>query len=255
MGEVTTISWCTSTFNPVWGCTRVSPGCNACFAADLDARWGGSHWGKNVPRRTFGDKHWNEPLKWEKEAALSSDPWRVFCGSMCDVMDDEWPEGTRERLWSLIDATPHLTWQLLTKRPHRYERYLPANGFPHGNVWLGTSTENQQFYDVRWPILRRAAEGLSLVAFISYEPALGPLTIRKHSVLPNWIIAGSESGPKRRPAETQWYESLRDECSTLGVSFFMKQLGARTPEQGAALIPESLLIRQFPNTHGENNAA
>lgn len=258
MGEKTNISWTHHTYNAVWGCTRVSPGCDNCYAADLDARWGGSHWGKKVPRREFGDAHSREPLKWEGEAANANEPRYVFCGSMCDVMDDEWPDGTRERLWTLIDATPHLTWQLLTKRPHRYERYLPANGFSHGNVWLGTSTENQQFYDVRWPILRRVALALSLVSFISYEPALGPISIltgrsdASASDYPNWMIAGSESGPKRRPAETQWYEKLRDECSALGVSFFMKQLGARTPEQGAALIPASLLIRQFPSL-GDNN--
>lgn len=254
MGKETTISWTNHTFNPWIGCTKVSPGCDNCYAATLDSRWGHDSWGKTKPRRVTSNSYWMQPLRWNQEALRLGRRDFVFCASLADVMDDEAPAGARERLWQLIDGTPNLTWQLLTKRPHRYEHYLPPNGFPHGNVWLGTSTENQQFYDMRWPILQRAAEGLSLIAFVSYEPALGPLTIRQHSVLPSWIIAGSESGPKRRPAETEWFEELRDECTALGVSFFMKQLGARTPEQGAALIPASLLIHQFPSV-GEDHAA
>lgn len=246
MAEKTGIAWTDHTFNPVWGCTRVSPGCDNCYAADLDARWGGAHWGKQVPRRTFGDKHWAEPLKWQKEAAISGISRRVFCGSMCDVMDDEWPEGIREQLWELIDATPNLEWQLLTKRPHRYARYLPQYGFKHGNVWLGASAENQQFYDVRWPILWHSAKKHGLLSFISYEPALGPITMTHCNMFPNWLIAGAESGPQRRLGRIAWFENIRDECSRFGVSFFMKQLGAHTPEQGAALIPACLLIRQFP---------
>lgn len=253
MSKDTGISWTDNTFNPVWGCTAVSLGCDHCYAESFDKRYGGDHWGKGFPRREFGDKHWNEPLKWEKDAARTGVKAKVFCASMADVMDDEWPEGTRERLWALIDSTPNLIWQLLTKRPSRYGRYLPA-AFKHDNVWLGTSAETQEYYDVRWPLLAEAANAMGmLTTFISYEPALGPLTIVKrsrggfHSGYPDWLIAGGESGPKRRPMNPEWAENIKKECEERGVSFWMKQFSALTPEQGAALIPAELLVRQFPN--------
>lgn len=246
----TGISWTNSTHNPWHGCTEVSPGCDACYARVLDARWGHAHWGKGVPRKTMSDDYWRQPLKWDKAAGISGIKHKVFCASMADVMDDEAPEGQRERLWELIDQTPNLIWQLLTKRPHRYKRYLPAN-FKHSNVWLGSSAENQHFYDIRWPILREAADMRGLITFISYEPALGPLTLRSnvsdnHFKVPDQVICGGESGATRRPFEQEWAESIAKECKLYGVAFFMKQMSARTPEQGAQLIPAHLLIREFP---------
>lgn len=252
MGKETGIAWTEHTFNPWWGCTKVSPGCDNCYAETFDARFGDPHWGKGVPRKIFGDKHWNEPLTWNKAAERASKNALVFCASMADVMDDEAPEGQRERLWELIDKTPFLTWQLLTKRPQRYERYLPET-FKHWNVWLGTSAEDQANYDLRWPILakqRTRFAGLVPV-FISYEPALGPLTLCKHSHLldvgvPDWLICGGESGDNRRPMEEKWATDIQRECMAVGTKFFMKQMSARTPSDGAKLIPASLLVREFP---------
>ena len=251
MGKETSIAWTQHTFNPWWGCTEISAGCDACYARVLDARWGGDHWGKGKPRRVFGDKHWNEPLKWDRTAQAEGTQHKVFCASMADVMDDEAPKGQRERLWELIDNTPNLIWQLLTKRPQRYKRYLPAS-FKHGNVWLGTSAEDQANYDLRWPNLRAVADVLNLTTFISYEPALGPLTLRTgvedfHFKVPDWVICGGESGNNRRPMEQKWAENLLKECHLYSVKFFMKQFGARTPEEGATLIPAHLLVREFPN--------
>lgn len=255
MGVATGIAWTDSTFNPWHGCTKVSPGCDNCYAEVLDARWGDPHWGKGVPRRVFADKHWNEPLKWNREAQAEGKQRKVFCASMADVMDDEAPSGQRERLWELIDKTPHLIWQLLTKRPHRYLRYLPKKGFAHQNVWLGASAENQTFYNVRWPILRSVAFDYGCTTFISYEPALGPLSMEATAVtlppgrpskFPDWIICGGESGNSRRPMDVAWVEELRKEADHAEVAFFMKQMSARSPEEGAKLIPAHLLIREFP---------
>jgi protein gp37 len=245
MGKETGISWTSHSFNPWWGCTKVSPGCDHCYAETLDARWGDPHWGKGVPRRVFGDKHWAEPLLWNIEASKAGVREMVFCASMADVMDDEAPEGQFERLLKLIDQTPNLIWQLLTKRPQRYERRIPLLD-SRDNIWLGTSAENQENYDLRWPYLREAAIRRKLTTFISYEPALGPLTIKDHGMFPNWIICGGESGTDRRPMQQEWAENLMKECSDLGVPFFMKQMGARTPDAGSKLIPAHLLIRQFP---------
>lgn len=265
MGETTKISWTQHTFNPWIGCTKVSPGCDNCYASTQDARWGHDSWGKGKPRRRTTYQNWLQPIKWDKQAAAEGKQHLVFCASLADVMDDEAPLRARDELCELIDATPHLTWQLLTKRPHRYSRYLPPS-FKHDNVWLGTSAENQEFYNVRWPLLMAEARKRNLVSFISYEPALGPLSMFAWSTsahnpefviddtFPNWLIAGGESGAHRRPMETEWFESLKAECESWGVSFFVKQLSARTPEEGAKLIPASLLIRQFPKEN-KNDAA
>jgi protein gp37 len=245
MGKQTGISWTDHTFNPWWGCTKVSPGCDNCYAEAFDKRVGGAHWGKGVPRRVFGDAHWNEPIKWNRDAEKKGRKSRVFCASMADVMDDEAPEGQRERLWTLIDKTPWLIWQLLTKRPHRYEKYLPVK-FQNWNVQLGATAENQPFYDVRWPILREIAFKLQLVSWISYEPAIGPLSMVRRGNFPDWIIFGGESGANRRPCEEKWADDLWRECQTHQVKFFMKQMGGRTPNDGKAAIPPHLMIQEFP---------
>jgi protein gp37 len=251
MGKETTISWTDHTFNPWQGCTEVSPGCDNCYARVLDSRWGGpSHWGKGVPRQTRGDDYWKQPVKWNAVAARADRRETVFCASMADVMDDEAPEGQRERLWELIDQTPNLVWQLLTKRPTRYTQYLPTEGFKHGNVWLGTSAENQHFYEIRWPVLRIVARDFDLLSFVSYEPALGPLRIldlwRRDGGSPEWLICGGESGDGRRPMSQEWAEDVASDCEITGTKFWMKQMSARTPNAGAKLIPAHLLIRQKP---------
>src|SRR5688572_17392118 len=116
MGDSTKIEWCDATFNPWWGCTRISPACDHCYAAALSKRYGHDVW-DNGQRRTFGAEHWNAPLKWARTmpAKLGRRP-RVFCASMADVFDKDAPEGAQARLWKLIYDTPELDWLLLTKR-------------------------------------------------------------------------------------------------------------------------------------------
>jgi protein gp37 len=248
MAQTTSIAWTNNTFNPWWGCTKVTPGCDNCYAKEVDTKWGGgeTHWGKGAPRRTFGQAHWDEPLKWNRQAEKAGVRTRVFCASMADVMDDEAPEGELQRLWALIDATPWLDWQLLTKRPQRFARRLPKAGFRHKNVWLGTTCESQEYYDIRWPVLSKVAEAYGLISFISYEPALGPLSIAGHATKPSWLIFGGETGAVRRPMDTSWAENVRDECERYNVSFFMKQMSARTPKTAKDLIPAALLIATWP---------
>lgn len=251
MGKDTGIGWTDHTFNPWWGCTKVSPGCDHCYAETFDKRVGGEHWGKGQPRRTFGEKHWNEPLTWDQKAAKAGKPALVFCASMADVMDDEAPPGERGRLWALIDRTPNLIWQLLTKRPQRYERYLPSR-FAHANVWLGATAEDQPNYDLRWPVLYTAARKRNLKTFISYEPALGPLEMTPmigplyELQYPDWIIFGGESGPGRRPMNRGWVETLLIQARKVGTAVFVKQFSAATPEAGKLLIPDFLQVHQFP---------
>ena len=241
MGETTGISWTDHTFNPWWGCTRVSPGCVNCYAETFDKRVGGDHWGPGKPRRTFSDKHWNEPLHWDAKAKKDGIKRRVFCASMADVFDVEAPEGQRERLWELVRKTPNLIWQLLTKRVEGYEN-LPPDLLDNPNVWKGFTAEDQQRYDERWGQMKRWPG----ITWCSYEPAIGPLTMFKVWHKPNWMVCGGESGNGRRPFEETWAVSLLRECRDRDVAFFMKQFGARTPTEGKALIPEHLQIQEFP---------
>ena len=171
MAEKTGISWCDHTFNIAWGCFKISPGCTNCYADTLSARFGNDVWGKDKPRKTFGVKHWNEPLKWNKAAEKDGAKHKVFSSSMCDIFEDH-PTITaeREKLWDLIRKTPNLIWQLLTKRADRIKDNLPedwGNGWP--NVWMGVSIENDD-YVWRADCLREVS---AVVHFISYEPALG----------------------------------------------------------------------------------
>src|SRR5262245_42917072 len=115
MGHQSSIEWTDHTFNPWWGCTKVSPGCTYCYAETLSTRYGHTIWGPRAERRLFGDKHWQEPLKWNNTAEQIGKPARVFCASMADVFEDNHTlDLERERLWLLIGETPWLHWQLLT---------------------------------------------------------------------------------------------------------------------------------------------
>lgn len=241
MGETTGISWTDHTFNPWWGCTRVSPGCVNCYAETFDKRIGGDHWGPGKPRREFGEKHWNEPLRWDRAHKKAGTIGKVFCASMADVFDVEAPVGARERLWELIRQTDHLIWQLLTKRVEGYEN-LPSDLMCSDFVWKGFTAEDQDHYDERWHQMKRWPG----ITWCSYEPAIGPLTTFKVWHKPHWIVFGGESGHGRRPCEEMWAENLLHECRARGMAFFMKQMSARTPDEGKALIPRHLMVHEFP---------
>lgn len=256
MGKDSSIEWTHHTFNSWWGCQKVSPGCEHCYAETLSSRFGHGVWGpaKTTPRREFGEKHWAEPLAWNAAAAAAGERRRVFCASMADVFEDHpqldyW----RMRLWDLIEATPHLDWLLLTKRPENIRGMLPALWVhdPMPNIWFGTSCEDQRRADERTSELLKVP---AKIRFLSCEPLLGPITLFDTSEgvlrgpavivsggmtpgtpdsLPegyddsysgiDWVITGSESGPGARPCDIAWVRSLRDQCVDTGVAFFWKQ--------------------------------
>lgn len=171
MGENSEIAWCDHTHNPWWGCARVSPGCENCYAEAQAARFG-TKWGTGAERRFFGDRHWNDPVRWNKAAMATGVRARVFCASMADAFEDRRDlDEHRTRLWKLIEATPYLDWLLLTKRPENMLGMLPES-LDRTNVWLGTTVEDQKRADARIPhlLVNKAA-----VHFLSYEPALGPV--------------------------------------------------------------------------------
>lgn len=230
------IEWTHHTFNPWWGCEKISPGCANCYAAAFSHRLGKQIWGQAAPRQFFGDDHWATPLKWNNTAKKQGTRHRVFCASMADVFEDrEDLIPHRQRLLSLIDSTPHLDWLLLTKRPENIHPLLSqasSGTYPHHwnlrehmpNIWLGTTAENQDQWDARLPHLLAIP---AAIHFVSAEPLLGPINLGPHR--PSWIITGGESGTRARPMHPQWAIDLRDQCEAASIPFLFKQWGDHAP--------------------------
>lgn len=223
MGENTKIEWAHHTFNPWWGCVKVSPACDHCYAESFAKRTGNAVWGKDAPRRFFGEKHWTEPYKWNREAEASGERKRVFCASMADVMEDrEDVAPHREMLFLLIEQTPWLDWLLLTKRPQNFIRFLPALWLckPQPNVWLMTTLESAEY---TWRV-EALLNTPAAIRGLSMEPLLGPVYLQSLAAL-DWVIVGGESGPGARPMHPEWARGLRDQCQVARVPFFFKQWG------------------------------
>lgn len=256
MGELSAIEWTDHTFNPWWGCTRVSPACDHCYADATAARFGFDVWGDDAPRRILSDANWAKPFKWDRDAEQAGRPALVFCASMADVFEDRRDlDEHRASLWDLIEATPHLIWQLLTKRPEHVLDQVPdhwkrsteistdgrlirhPSRWP-GNVWIGTTVENQRQADRRIPHL---VEIPAPVRFLSCEPLLGPLDLERWLLCGprtplltgepfiRWVIAGGESGPGARPSHPDWFRQLRRQVTDAAIPFFFKQWGDWIP--------------------------
>jgi protein gp37 len=223
----TTIEWADFTFNPWTGCTKVSPGCDHCYAEGWAKRSGHVEWGPHAARRRTAAATWQAPLKWNLAAAQAGRRARVFCASLADVFDNhpsilsEW----RADLWALIAATPNLDWLLLTKRTQNIEMRLPLmwrDGWP--NVWLGTTVENQTEANRR---ILHLLDTPARVRFLSCEPLIERVTPNLDGI--HWVICGGESGPGARPMHPDWARSLRDQCQAAGVAYFFKQWGEWAP--------------------------
>ncbi|CAB4180282.1 COG4422 Bacteriophage protein gp37 [uncultured Caudovirales phage] len=231
MGEKTGIAWTDHTFNPWIGCTKVSPGCDHCYAeSSRPAAAMKIKWGLREPRHRTSKGNWNLPLRWNRAAQEAGQRRLVFCASLADVFDNEVSEQWREDLFALIDATPFLTWLILTKRIGNAAAMIP--GKDRHNVWIGASVVNQAEADRDIPKLMYTP---AAVRFVSYEPALEPVDFR-HWLAPtdgrtglDWIIVGGESdqgGVKARPFKVEWARSVVAQCNAAGVPVFVKQLGS-----------------------------
>jgi protein gp37 len=251
MAQNSSIEWTDHTFNPWWGCSKVSPACLHCYAETWAKRVGQRVWGPRSPRRFFGDKHWAEPLRWDAEARVSGIRRRVFCASMADVFESRIElADEREKLWTLIEATSDLDWLLLTKRPQNIFRLVPWGEVWPDNVWVGTTVENQRWAEIRLPQL------LAIPAkrrFLSCEPLLGPLDLvnwiskRPENLYPiDWVIAGGESGAKARVMLPGWARDLRDQCRDAQIPFHFKQWGHWAPAQ-----KETELAKEFWDEVGQ----
>lgn len=257
MGETTSIAWTDATINFWWGCTEVGPGCDHCYARTLANRLHPGHWGSGAPRyRVAGAAALARKL--QRKAEREHRRIKVFGGSMCDPFDNEIDNQWRQELYAMIDETPDLDWQLVTKRIGNVEKMVPLRwergGFPP-NVWIIASICNQQEADRDLPKLIRVPAS---VRGVSYEPALGPVNFDPWRSI-DWIIIGGESiqGGKCRLFNTVWAESvLRYGRGRTAV--FVKQLGSAAFHNGHRLPtldkagadpaewPANLQVREFP---------
>jgi protein gp37 len=226
------IEWTHHTFNPWWGCTKVSPGCKYCYAETWARRIGQDVWGPGAKRRELTESYWRQPYVWNDQAAGATERPRVFCASMADVFEDRRElDDKRARLWTIIEKTKNLDWLLLTKRPQNFKKLAPWELLWPDNVWLGVTAENQLWAEKRIPIL---LEQRANVVFLSCEPLLGPLDLSQWTKSStsrriDWVIGGGESGHHARSMHPEWIMSLRDQCKAAGIRFHFKQWGNWRP--------------------------
>ena len=240
MGTNSKIEWCDHTFNPWEGCTKVSPGCAHCYAAARDERFHkGIHWGPGAPRRRTSAAAWRQPLTWDRKAADKGNlAPRVCCASLADWLDWEVPCAWRVDLLNLIEATPHIEWLLLTKRPQSWDArlneamaagsklaYRWVTGSPPTNVRVGVSVEDQPRANERRDVFKAIPAQFS---FVSYEPALRPVEWSGWEFI-DQLICGGESGPCARPMHPAWAREALAWCERSDVSFFFKQWGEWLP--------------------------
>ncbi len=262
----TNIAWCDGTFNTVWGCSKISEGCRNCYADEFSKKlgfgstrpnlWGeakstkaGKGYNVEMGRRVFGTDYWNKLLKWNQMACDENSIVLLFSSSMTDNFENH-PVTSRElsKLWDYIRKTPNIHYQILTKRADRIQECLPEdwynyeNGYP--NVWLGVTVEDNT---VASRFNRHLADVPAAVRFVSYEPAIGPLTDIRWEQL-DWLIVGGESGPKRRAFEHDWARYVHQQCKAHGVAFFYKQDAAFRSSTNPYLDGKKYYEFPFPRT-------
>ena len=216
MSDKTAIEWTDSTWNPVTGCTKISPGCKHCYAELFAERWRG------IPGHHFEQgfelRLWPErlllPLTWKK-------PRTIFVNSMSDLFHKNVSFAFIQKIFAVMRQAHWHQFQILTKRSERLADCSSRIDWPP-NVWMGVSVENRD-YTFRIEHLRRTG---AQVKFLSLEPLLGPLPGLNLQGM-DWVIVGGESGPRARPIETSWVVDLRDQCRRARVPFFFKQWGGR----------------------------
>jgi len=225
MAEHSSIEWTDSTWNPVRGCTKVSPGCKHCYALTFAERWRGipGHpYEQGFELRLVPEKL-EEPLRWKS-------PRRVFVNSMSDLFHEGVPEQFIRRVFDVMREAHWHTFQVLTKRAERLAELAPRLSWPE-NVWQGVSVESERYLP-RIAHLRRVP---AAVRFLSLEPLLGPLSRLPLTGI-SWVIVGGESGFEHRPVDPRWVRQIRDQCRRKSVPFFFKQWGGRFPKAQGRLL-------------------
>jgi protein gp37 len=245
----TSIEWTDVTWNPVAGCTVLSPGCTNCYAMRMAARLEamGTPKYQGLTRRTGGRAKWNGIVRTDEAALLAPLHWNkprmVFVNSMSDLFHAEVPEEFIARVWDVMARASRHTFQILTKRPERM-----ADVTKHfsvlSNVWLGTSVESADYLH-RLNDLRRVRAN---VRFVSFEPLLSSVGQPDLNGI-NWAIVGGESGPHARQMERDWIDDIQAECRKNGVAFFFKQWGGRN-KKATGRVLDGKTWDEFPIASG-----
>ena len=234
MAEQTSIEWTGSTWNPVTGCHKISPGCKNCYAARLAPRlkaMGNPRYINGFDVTLHHDLI-ELPKTWRK-------PRRVFVNSMSDLFHDEVPIVFIQSVFDTIVSTNRHTFQVLTKRPERALRIAGQLPWPT-NLWLGVSVENDD-YSYRIDLLRQIP---AQTKFLSLEPLLGPMPSLNLTNI-DWVITGGESGPKSRTVKPEWVTSIRDQCVEQQTPFFFKQWGGSNKKRSGREL-DGTTWDQFP---------
>jgi protein gp37 len=258
MGD-TTIAWTDKTHNAWIGCQKVTEEeCGDCYALRWAKRYRLDVWGSLTGSDRHLTKTHDHPRKWNREAQAQGKRFKVFCASLSDVFEPH-PQvaEARNRLWTLIEETPFLDWQLLTKRPKFIQRLVPPSWVHQwpAHVWIGTSVGTQAAAEKRIPYLLDLP---APVLFLSCEPLVEEITLARWFAFGKitWVICGGYSGAEQRPMQLSWARKLRDECKHSHVAFFMKQLGSVYARENRlhdrkgediAEFPQDLRLREFPD--------
>lgn len=229
MAQATQIEWTDATWNPVTGCTKITAGCDNCYAERFSERFRGvpGHPFENGFDLTTRPHRLQQPLMWKQ-------PRRIFVNSMSDLFHKEVPRPFIDAVFDTMEAAHWHTFQVLTKRSSLLTRYLAkryGDGKAPAHIWLGVSVEDAQ-NTVRLNHLRAAR---ATVKFVSFEPLLasvGKVDLKGF----DWVIVGGESGPRARPMEEAWAIEIRDQCKADKVAFFFKQWGGVRPKTGGRLL-------------------
>ncbi|MGN6215854.1 MAG: DUF5131 family protein [Solirubrobacterales bacterium] len=237
MADRSAIEWTEATWNPVTGCSQVSPGCAHCYAKTFAERWRGvpDHPYEQGFELKLWPKRLDQPLRWRR-------PRVIFVNSMSDLFHEAIPVTFIEEVFRVMRKADWHIFQILTKRHERLLELCDRLPWP-SNVWIGVSIENRRFVH-RADYLRQVP---AAVRFISAEPLLGPLEALDLTGI-DWLIAGGESGPGHRPVREEWLTELRDRCSQEDVAFFFKQWGGARPKSGGRLL-EGRSWDEMPTQH------
>lgn len=221
----TSIEWTDATWNPVAGCTVLSPGCTNCYAMRMAARLDAMGMDKyrGLTRKSGGRAKWTGKIRLDRQALSVPAKWRrprrIFVNSMSDLFHESVPAEFVAEVWAVMAATPSHTYQILTKRPDRMAT-ITAKLKELPNVWLGTSVESGDYFD-RIAELRKVK---AAIRFISFEPLLGSVAgVDLRGI--RWAIVGGESGPRARPMREEWVDEIEAACRESGTAFFFKQWG------------------------------
>jgi protein gp37 len=253
MANNSAIEWTEATWNPVGGCTVISPGCTNCYAMRLARRLEAMGQPKyaGTTRMSGGRAKWNGRIVLDQKALELPRTWKkgktIFVNSMSDLFHEGVPRDFVQQVFTTMVATPQHTYQVLTKRAERIESLSDDLPWPK-NVWLGVSVENADF---QWRIdhLRRTR---AAIKFLSLEPLLGPLNdLNLESI--DWAIAGGESGPNARPMNPEWVRSIRDQCRAANVAFHFKQWGGVNKKKTGRIL-DGRTWDELPTTRLAPNA-